>query len=207
MKKLVIIGASGHGKVVADIASLRGEYSEIVFLDDNFQIKEIMGYKVVGNLKDIIKFVKEYDIFVAIGDSNIRKKLQHQILAINGSVPILIHPTAVIADTTKIGVGTVVMANAVVNPNTIIGEGCIINTGATIDHDNIIKDYSHISVGAHLAGTVEVGEGVWIGIGAIVSNNITICDGTYIGAGAVVIKNIEHRGTYLGVPAKIIKES
>lgn len=203
MKKLAIVGASGHGKVVADIASLTGEYDEIVFLDDNHEIKELMGHMVIGNTDDIVTLVKEYEMFVAIGKSSTRKCFQERIVANGGTVPTLIHPSAVIASTAKIGSGTVVMANAVVNPNTIIGNGCIINTASTVDHDNIIKDFSHISVGAHLAGTVTVGKEVWIGIGAIVSNNLTICDGAFIGAGAVVVKDIDLPGTYVGVPARV----
>ena len=195
VKKLVIIGASGHGKVIADIAVKSG-YEEIVFLDDDNQIKECAGFPVVGKTSDANKI--HGDKIVAIGNANIRERIQNGL----NDVVTLIHPSAVISRRTEIGEGTVIMAGAVVNSDTVIGKGCIINTGATVDHDCRIDDYVHVSVGTHVAGTCEIGKRTWIGAGATVSNNITICGDSMIGAGAVVIKDIEKSGTYIGVPAK-----
>ena len=98
------------------------------------------------------------------------------------------------------------MAGVVINPGAQIGKGCIINTSSSVDHDCQIEDYVHISVGAHLSGTIEVGERTWIGAGATVSNNVNICGGCTIGAGAVVVKDITESGTYVGVPAKKIRD-
>ncbi|MGN0170900.1 MAG: acetyltransferase [Lachnospiraceae bacterium] len=205
MKRIAIIGASGHGKVVADIARLN-HYKEIVFLDDDRTLILCGRYPVVGVSAYSLDYVrKEYDLVVAIGNAEIRKKMQEQIEAEGHRCATLIHPSAVISEDVEVGSGTVVMANAVINPGTKIGKGCIINTGATVDHDNVLGDYVHISVGAHLAGTVEVQERTWIGVGAIVSNNIAICSDCMIGAGAVVVKNIEEEGVYVGVPARKVK--
>ncbi|MDY4515071.1 MAG: acetyltransferase [Lachnospiraceae bacterium] len=203
MKRLVIIGASGHGKVVADIAKKNG-YGEIVFLDDNENLNECDGYSVVGKSSDSYNY--SCDVFVAIGNANIRKKIQEELVAKGHHVPVLIHPNAVIGENVKIGDGTVVMAGAVINACTLIGKGCIINTCSSVDHDCRISDYVHISVGAHLAGTVRIGEKTWIGIGALVSNNVDICEHCMIGAGAVVIKNIDKIGTYIGVPARVMSD-
>ena len=199
MNRLIIIGASGHGKVVADIAKHCG-YNEIVFLDDNESIKTCGGFPVIGKTDNI----PDGDLFIAVGKTDIRER----ITRINPGkhFPVLIHPNAVIADDTEIGSGTVVMAGTVVNPGVIIGQGCIINTSSSIDHDCVIGDYCHISVGVHLSGTVIVGKRTWIGAGAIVSNNIEICSDCLIGAGAVVIRDINEPGTYVGVPAKMSKE-
>lgn len=199
MKQLIIIGASGHGKVVADIAKCNN-YTNIAFLDDNDSVTECNGYKVLGKTAEYKKF--DCDFFVAIGNSYIRAKILQELISAHKSVTTLVHPDAVIGENVKIDKGTVVMAGAVINPSTIIGEGCIINTCASVDHDNVIGDYVHISVGAHTAGTVKIGNNTWLGIGAVVSNNITVCDNCMVGAGAVVIKNIEEEGTYIGVPAK-----
>ena len=98
------------------------------------------------------------------------------------------------------------MAGAVINPGTHIGKGCIINTCSSVDHDCIVGDYVHIAVGSHLCGTVIVGDGTWIGAGATVSNNVSICTNCIIGAGAVVVNDIKECGTYVGVPARRIKE-
>ena len=200
MKQLLIIGASGHGKVVADIAELNG-YDSILFFDDNDSLKKCGKYPVVGKSLDISRY--DGDVIVAIGNARIREQLLEKFSDRN--VPILIHPNATIASTVKIGMGTVVMAGAVINADAVIGKGVIINTCSSVDHDCIIDNYSHISVGAHVAGTVHISDRTWIGAGATISNNINICSDYMIGAGAVVIKNINESGNYVGVPARKIK--
>ena len=200
--RLLIIGAGGHGKVVADIALKMDRWDYIAFLDDNEDIKTSMGIEVIGKSADMYRYIKDYDIFVAIGTNEMRKIIQEKLEIRGANIPVLIHPEAVIGREVEIGVGTVIMAGVVVNCCTTIGKGCIINTGATIDHDNLIEDYVHISPGVHTAGAVRIGKGTWLGIGSIVSNNITITSGCTIGAGAVVVKNIGKSGTYVGIPAR-----
>ncbi len=200
MKELVIIGASGHGKVVADIARLNG-YEKIVFLDDNSQTVECSRYRVIGS-SDLIKEL-DGEFFVAIGNPVIREKVFNRLVDCGKKIATLIHPQAVIGEEVSIDIGTVVMSGAVVNPCSVIGKGCIINTCASVDHDNVLGDFVHLSVGAHLAGTVRVGMRTWIGAGATVSNNIDITGDCMIGAGAVVVKSINISGTYIGVPAKL----
>lgn len=197
MNKLIIIGASGHGKVVADVAVHCG-YKDIVFLDNDPEIKNCAGYPVLG--PDTMTSELEGDVFVAVGNAETRKKLMERDA--NRNFPVLIHPSAVVAKRAEIAAGSVVMAGAVINPGAQIGKGCIINTSSSVDHDCLVGDYVHISVGAHLSGTVVVGMGTWIGAGATVINNVNICGGCMIGAGAVVIKDINEPGTYVGVPAK-----
>lgn len=197
MKKLVIIGASGHGKVVADIAIKNG-YNEIIFLDDDESIYECGGYPIVGKSSEAGTI--DADVIIGIGNAGVRKRIQESIP--DEKMATLIHPDAVVADDVVIGAGTVVMAGAVINPGARIGKGCIINTCSSVDHDCEVGDYVHIAVGSHLCGTVFVGSGTWIGAGATVSNNVSICPNCMIGAGAVVIKEIKESGTYVGVPAK-----
>lgn len=200
MKKLIIIGASGHGKVVADIAKKNG-YTEIVYLDDNESIHECGGYPIVGRRTDVDRI--KADVIVAIGKVEIRKRIQESIE--ESRMVTLIHPDAVVADDVSIGSGTVVMAGAVINPGVKIGRGCIVNTSSSIDHDCVIDDYVHVSVGAHLCGTVSVGDETWIGAGTTISNNVNICGNCTIGAGAVVVKDIPAKCTAVGSPAKPIK--
>ncbi len=194
MKKLIIVGASGHGKVVADIAKRCG-YTDIAFLDDDETVTACAGFPVIGKSTE----APDGDLFVAIGNAEVRKCLAEYYR--DRTQPVLIHPGAIIAEGTEIGAGTVVMAGAVINPDTIIGSGCIINTCSSVDHDCVVSDYVHIAVGAHLCGTVNVGAGTWIGAGAVVSNNVSICKRCMIGAGAVVVHDINVQGTYVGVPA------
>lgn len=204
MRKLYIVGCSGHGKVAADIAVKAGTYGQICFLDDNPKSEHCMQFPVVGNSR-YEGILPEDEVFVAIGNPQIRETLMNQYKAAGFNLATLIHPDAVIGMHVKIGDGTIVMAGAVINTGTEVGNGVIINTGATVDHDNRISDYVHISVGAHLAGTVAAGVRTWVGAGAVVSNNITVCDDVMIGAGAVVIRDIKECGTYVGVPARKIK--
>lgn len=195
---IVILGAGGQGRVMADIARKIG-YSEIVFLDDeNSQL-------AVGTTNDISSYVKKFDFFVAIGDNGIREKMFQKISEIGGNIVNLIHPSAVICEDVVFGKGIAVMAGVVMNTNVRIGDGCIVNTAASLDHDCIIGSFSHVSVGAHLAGSVYVGEKVFVGAGATVINNISIVRDCTIGAGAVVVRSIESAGTYVGIPAQRIK--
>lgn len=200
MKKLAIIGASGHGKVIADIAKKIG-YSEIVFLDDDKNNHECGGYTVVG--ASYQARTMDADVIIGIGNADIRKKILESIP--EEKIITLIHPNAIIAENVSIGLGTVVMAGAVINSGTKIGKGCIINTCSSVDHDCTLGDYVHIAVGSHLCGNVHVKKNTWIGAGATVSNNITICEGCLIGAGTVIVKDINLSGTYIGVPSRKIK--
>lgn len=203
-EKLLIIGASGHGKVVADIALTMSKWKSIAFLDDDDSMKSSMGLKIIGTSKNILEHMDEYEIFVGIGNNATRKKIYEMLEAVGATIPVLIHPNAVVSEQVEIGIGTAIMAGVVVNCCTKIGKGCIINTGSTIDHDNYIEDYVHVSPGVHLAGTVKVGRGSWLGIGSVVSNNVTITSGCKIGAGAVVVKNINETGIYVGIPVRKI---
>lgn len=201
-ENLVIIGASGHGKVVADIAMKLGTYKKINFLDDDTSLKQSMGIPVTGKCSEVFGILDSSDIFVAIGNATVRQTWITKLQEADAHIPLLIHPSAVVGMNVKIGCGSVVMAGAVINPDAILGRGCIVNTCASVDHECILGEYVHIAVGAHLAGSVHVGQNTWIGAGAVVKNNVSICNDCMIGAGAVVVKDITSPGIYMGVPAK-----
>lgn len=197
MNRLIIVGAGGHGKVIADNA-LKNGYDSICFLDDNATGK-VMGLPIVGTSNDIDRFNDENtDFVIGIGNNSIRKSIAKKH---NVNWVALIHPSAQISFNVRIGKGTVVMANATVNACTSIGEHCIINTSAIVEHDNAIYNYAHISPNAALGGTVRIGEKTQVGIGATVKNNVDICSDCIIGAGAVVVRDINESGIYVGVPA------
>jgi len=200
--KLIIIGASGHGKVIADIAIKMNKWQSIAFLDDDESIKTSMGLEVIGKTDDAYIYKDEAGFFVAIGNNAIREKVQEKLIEEGLNVVSLIHPSAVIGTDVEIEVGTVVMAGTVINSSTRIGKGCIINTSSSLDHDNVIEDYVHISPGVRTAGNVTIGKGTWLGIGSVVSNNVNICSDCKVGAGAVVVKSITEPGTYVGVPVR-----
>lgn len=197
-KKIIIIGASGHGKVLADLAIKNG-YELQGFLDDGKPSGENCGFPILGKVEKALEYQQECEFVIAIGNNDIRKRIAERYLL---KWARLIHPTAVIGMNVEIGEGTVVMANAVVNPGAKVGKHCIINTAAIVEHDNFLGDYVHISPNAALAGTVSLGERTHIGIGAVVRNNLEITSNVVIGAGAVVVKNIYEQGIYYGVPAR-----
>ena len=199
INRLIIIGAGGHGKVIADIALKMG-YTNIVFADDNAE-GYCMDFPIICRISEIeIENDGKSDFVIAIGNNKIRKQIAEKYKL---NYVTLIHPSAQIGINVNIGVGTVVMAGAIINPCATIGNHCIINTAAIVEHDNVIDDYVHISPNASLGGTVHIGEETHIGIGATVKNNTNICDNCVIGAGAAVVDTLFESGTYIGVPARV----
>lgn len=198
--KLIIIGTGGHSKVVFDIAKHNG-YMDISFLDDKPQEAKWCDCPVLGTVADAKRY-PDAEFIVAIGNVDIRKRIQKGLMEQGLRVATLIHPCAIVAEDTIIGEGSVVVAGAVINPGAVLGKGVIVNTCASVDHDCRIGDYVHIAVGANIAGTVTIGECTCIGAGAVVINNLSVAAGCTIGAGAVVVKNIEESGIYIGVPAR-----
>lgn len=197
MKEVIIIGASGHGKVIADIILKSGD-RVVGFLDDDTSLPEVLaGIPVLGTIAEIDRYTDKYFV-IGIGNNAIRKRIAEQY---DVQWYTAIHPSAAIAMDTEIGAGTVVMANAVVNTSAHIGRHCIINTGAIVEHDDVLEDYVHVSPNATLCGAVTIGESTHIGASATVRNNIRICSGVVVGAGAAVVHNIDKTGTYVGVPA------
>ena len=199
MAEVIIIGAGGHARVVADIV-LRQGHRVLGFLDDSPTATGAYGIPVLGTV-DRYKEDPDARFLIGIGSAAARRKLSARLEGVRWHTAI--HPTAVISPLgTTIGPGTVVMAGAIVSPGTRIGAHCILNSGSIVEHDNDIGDHVHISVGAKLAGTVTVGEDTWVGIGAVISNGLSVCSGCMLGAGTVVVKDLTEPGTYVGVPAR-----
>lgn len=203
MKKLLILGAGGQGKVVLDLALTCENWDDISFLDSGKIGENVLGYPVIGDLCDYEVLKEQYThAIVAIGNNELRLQLTDKLLEIGYKVPIFIHPSAVVSQFSSIGLGTIVMPQVVINVSAKVGRGCIINTGAIIEHDCEIGDGVHISPSATLGGTVRVGTKSWMCLGSKVINNLTIGNQVTIGAGAVVIADIEDKVLVVGVPAK-----
>ena len=189
-KKLAIIGAGGHGKVVGEIGLLNG-YKDIHFFDD--KIIEIKNYPftIIGNLVKLKDSLKNYDaFFVAIGDNELRCKIASSLRKEKVNIVSLIHPKSTISKFSTIENGTCVMANAVVNPGTLIKEGAIINTSASVDHDCVIENYAHVSANCTLAGGVSIGKFTLVGVHTAVHPGIHVGNNVKIGIGSKVYKNI-----------------
>lgn len=199
MKSLAILGASGHGKVVAEIAELTG-WDEVMFFDDAFpSVKSVGIWPVKGTTEDM---VTDAVAIVAIGNNKIRLEKSKYLLSKGFKLGTLIHPCSIVSKHAEIGVGTVVMAGAVINPFTSIGFGSIINTSCSIDHDCVFAEGIHVSPGVNVAGGVSVGEMSWLGIGSIVKQGVKIGASVIVAAGAVVVDDIPDNSLVKGVPAK-----
>lgn len=142
-RKLLIIGAGGHGQVVAEVAADCG-YSDIAFIDDNNE-------NAIGTISDLEKFQKEYaDAFIGIGNNKLRAQLLEKIKNIGFNVPVLIHSSAYISRSCEIQKGVIVEPKAIVNAHSIIGEGSIISVGAIVDHNVTVGKCCHINAGSIL---------------------------------------------------------
>ena len=205
MKRLAILGASGHGKVLADCAELCG-WDEVVFFDDAWPAKQHNGrWPILGDTDRLLGALSGFaGVMVAIGNNAIRLNKIKTLLEEGANLPVLIHPAATVSRYAVLGPGSVVFAGAVVNADCAIGSGVIINTGATVDHDCVLHDCVHISPGSHLAGGVTVGELSWVGIGASVVQLVSIGREATLGAGAVLLSNMPDGVTAVGVPAQVI---
>ncbi|MFT6987783.1 MAG: sugar O-acyltransferase (sialic acid O-acetyltransferase NeuD family) [Psychromonas sp.] len=199
-KELAIVGASGHGKIVADIAEQLG--FTVNFYDDAYPSKtQIEHWPIHGTCANLVALNNPISVVVAIGNNKIRHQKVTLLQQNNFDLITLIHPTAIISQYAVIAEGAVVFAGAIINAFAKVGVGCIINTAAVIEHDCIIDDFAHICPNVALAGGVTVGNKSWVGIGSQVKQLITIGDNCLIGAGSTVVKNIPDNITAYGSPA------
>lgn len=205
MRTLAILGASGHGKVVADAALCTG-WDDVVFFDDAWPcVKQLGNWSVVGTTEHLIEKKCEFEAaIIAIGDNTIRQAKSIVLRDAGVTFATVIHPRAVVSAYAKIGMGSVVFAGAVLNAYSLIGEHCIVNTNATVEHDCVLGDAVHVSPGSNLAGQVCVGSRAWIGLGSNVRQLIQIGSDVIVGAGSVVVKNVPNQLMVRGTPAKIV---
>lgn len=205
MRKLIILGAGGHAKVVLDVALALGCWSDFVLYDDHYPTPvQCLNYPIVGKLDEIKKIQSSQDAFVAIGNNHSRLYWTKYLIKMGFNVPTLIHPIAQVSQFACVEKGSLVMPYAVINAGASIGEACIINSAAVIEHDCSIADGVHISPNAALGGSCTIGESVWVGMGANVIPDCEIGRKTIVGAGAVVINDIPSHKKMVGIPAREI---
>ena len=203
MSGILILGAGGHGKVIADIL-LSSQQPVIGFLDDEPSLwgNQVLGLPVLGAMQDFERY-QPAGLVAAIGNNAARDALVRKLGDAAQQLWVRAqHPAAIVALSAQVGHGTVLMAGAVVNPDAVIGDHVIVNTGATIDHDCRIEDFAHVAPGAHLAGGVVVGARTLIGVGASVIPYQTIGQDVIIGAGATVVRTVPDAVMAKGTPAR-----
>lgn len=209
-RRVLVLGAGGHGRVVLDILHQAGEYDVVGLLDNNRDIhgRRVDGVRVVGGIDDVQRSAAEHDAcgaIVAIGENGTRRAIARAADRAGIELIRAIHPSATIAHNASIGRNVVIAAGAVVCAHCQIGDSVILNTGCIVDHQTMIGEGSHICPGVRIAGRVKVESGVFIGIGATVIPNVTLGCESIIGAGAVVTEDVPPMATVVGVPARPVR--
>lgn len=206
MKHLAILGASGHGKVVADIAECQG-WEQVSFFDDAWPKKlENGAWSVVGDSYLLLQRLSDFSgVAVAIGDNTVRLNKLNMFKQAGAPLPALVHPSAVVSRYSFIDDAVVIVAGAVINADARVRFGTVINTSASVGHDCDLGEGCHICPGVRLAGGVEVGSCSWVGVGTSVRQLVKIGSNVVIGAGAAVVSDIENGAIAVGVPARIVR--
>jgi acetyltransferase EpsM len=216
MRRIVMIGDGGHGKVVRELIALTPDARLEAVLDDRYAAQageaphigpdgELRG--PVAAWRGLLEQDAELAFVAAIGDNRVRHAIVRMLEAGGARFARLIHPSAIISPRARIGPGAVVMARAVVQPDAVVGAHAIVNTGAIVEHDCVLGDCAHAAPGAVLAGGVRAGEGALIGAGAVILPGRTVGDWSTAGAGAVVTRDMPPGCTAAGVPAAVIKRT
>jgi UDP-perosamine 4-acetyltransferase len=202
-KKIAIIGAGGFGREVYAIIN-KAEYDIVGFIDNKCEQLNDLPIPLIGG-DEIIPFLVEKDIAqavcVAIGNMHLRSKLSDSAKKAGLQLPPIIHSSATILSTKRIGDGAIIYPQVVIMANCQIDNGVLLNSAVTLGHDVKIGAFCNINPGAHLAGRIEIGKYTMVGIGTSVRENLSIGDNVIIGAGSVIIKNVESDQTVFGVPA------
>lgn len=212
MKNILIIGPSGHAKVVIDIVEKQGLYNIAGLVDEKARPGEsVLGYEIVGRDEDLPQLVEEKDIegfVIAVGDNALRENIYEKVDALCAGIeyPSIVHPAAQVGKDVVLGRGCVIMAGGVVNVSSKIGEFCIVNTKASLDHDCEMHDFASLAPGATIGGGCTIGRYSAIGIGAVLKHGVCIGSDCVIGAGAVVVQNVEDLALVYGIPAKTQKK-
>lgn len=203
MSRLAILGASGHGKVLADCAALCG-WHDIVFFDDAWPtLSSNRHWSVLGGSCELLGSLTQFNgVVVAIGNNLIRQQKLRQLAAAGAPLVKLIHPGAFVSNYAEVGEASVILARAVVNVDARIGVGVIVNTGSIVEHDCQVGGAAHVSPGAFVAGGAQVGCRAWVGVGAVVKQLVSIGQDAIVGAGAVVLSDVRDGVTVVGVPAR-----
>lgn len=209
--KILVVGASGHAKVIVETVVQEDKYTVAGLLDNIRQAgDEVLGFPVLGseeNLRELIERYSIHGLLIAIGDNFQRSQMYERLSTAHPQLEMVsaIHPQASVSPSAVYGPGTVIMAGAVVNAESRIGKCCIVNTRASLDHDCHMSDFSSIAPGVAVGGSCKIGRRTSVGIGAVLKHGVSLGDDTVVGAGAVVLNSFGDEKVVFGVPAREIR--
>lgn len=205
--KVLVVGAGGHGRVVADVIHEAGLAKEVAFVDDRYPALSQSGpWRVVGTIAEVPTLSGQHDAFaLGIGAWQARSRVWQMLNGLGVRILTAVHPRAAVSRHALLGEGTIVCAGAAVVIGAELGRGCIVNTGATVDHDCRLADWVHVCPGAHLCGDVRVGQGSWIGAGSVVRQGVRIGEAATIGVGAACVHDVPPGVVAVGVPARPLR--
>lgn len=210
MRKVAIIGAGGHAKVLIDIIEKSDDARLVGLIDRPENVgQSVLGHKIIGADQDIPALLKNGDVdalVIGVGDNAQRRRIYDAITAMAPEAPFTtaLHPAANIGLAVEIGAGSVVMAGATVNPNCQIGRHCVVNTNASLDHDSTLGDFAALAPNSATGGNVRIGRDALVGMGASIVQGLTVGDAATVGAGSVVLKDVAAQATVVGSPAKAV---
>jgi len=204
-KKIILIGYSGHGFVVADTA-LENQLNIIGYTERAISSSNPFHLDYLGNESDsdFLGWGMEVDFLIGLGDNSLREKIFKLVSSRGKKVCTLIHASSSISSFSEIGIGVFVNRNVSINAFAKIGNNVLLNTGCIIEHECIIGDSVHIAPGAVLAGNVEVGDRTFIGANSVIKQGVKIGKDVTVGAGSVVLENIPSGKRLVGNPTRFI---
>ncbi len=186
--RLLVVGAGGHGRSVAEAAELSGQFEVVGFLDDALHVGEIvLGVPMLGTVDSMAYHRAAADqAIVAVGNNAVREGLMQQLIAAGFELATVVHPSAIVSPRALLGAGSSVMSGAILGTETRLGIGSIVNCGAVVDHHAIVEDYGHLGVNASMAGATVLGRGAWMQAGAVLGYGVTVPSGLTLAPGEVV---------------------
>jgi sugar O-acyltransferase (sialic acid O-acetyltransferase NeuD family) len=208
---VVIVGGSGHGKVVIDIVEQTGKFNVLGILDAQIPCgQQVLGHPVIGYESELVTMIQKQQVeglLVAVGDNWLRSKIFNSISALSSTIkfPSAVHPSAQVAKNVRLGPGTIVMAGCVINSDTSIGDFCILNTHCSVDHGCKLGDYVSFAPHSCAGGNVDVGDYTAVCLGANIIHGLKIGAHTVVGAGATVLNDLPSQVVAYGTPARVVR--